>query len=62
MKATRVEKCQSLEHILLFHNDIVQNHDTLPPFISEGEICLENLIEHYNHIKEMKLLTDLKIR
>ena len=27
MKATRLEKCQSLEHILLFHNDIVQNHD-----------------------------------
>ena len=30
MKATvRLEKCQSLEHILLFHNDIVQNHDIL---------------------------------
>ena len=28
MQATHLEKCQSLEHILLFRNDIVQNHDT----------------------------------
>ena len=27
MWATRLEKCQSLEHVLLFRNDIVQNHD-----------------------------------